>query len=178
MAARRLIALLLALMAISVIATALAPPQRGGEQSSTTTTTSDPGPEAPEEKSGTTEPSLIAASVDASSPRTNDPVQAAAGDQLALTVRAASTQQIEISGLGLYDVAAPGAPARFDLVLRDEGRFAVLAEGERVATIFVGVEPAKKQRSKRDPAQSAAGRNEEPEPKGQKPRESGSSVAA
>jgi hypothetical protein len=135
MAARRLIALLVVLLVISSIATALAPPQDGGEESSTTsTTTSEP---APDDGRAAADAGVVTASIDALA-KDNDPVEAEVGDQLALSVRSPKTSEIEIPALGLYDTAAPGAPALFDVVLRSGGELEVLADGKPAGTIRVG----------------------------------------
>ncbi len=46
-------------------------------------------------------------------------------------MRAEETTAVEIPELGLLETASPGGPARFDLLLREPGRLAVLAEGGR-----------------------------------------------
>ena len=53
-------------------------------------------------------------------------------------MRSERTATVEIPELGLLETAGPGAPARFDLLLREQGRLAVLADGGRqVAWIVV-----------------------------------------
>jgi hypothetical protein len=175
MAARRLLAFLVALMVISAVAAALAPPQRSSEESSTTETTTSEAEPADTPAGG--EAGVIAATIDAGAAAENDPVEAKAGDQLALSVHSDATREIEIAGLGLYETAARGAPALFDVVLRDEGKFGVYANDELVATIFVGVKPAKPPRSRQEPPKGAAPEGNRGQT-GQGPRESGSSVAA
>ena len=70
-------------------------------------------------------------------------VTAAIGDRLALQVESEETAQIEIPDLGLLETAAPGAPARFDLFLREPGTYPVrIVGGATVGTIEV-TEPAK-----------------------------------
>ena len=171
MAARRLIALLVALLLISTIATALAPPQEAGEESSTTsTTTAEPAPDDEQAaKSG-----LVTASIDASADKEtgNNPIEAEVGDQLALSVRSSRTSQIEIPALGLYGTAAPGAPALFDVVLREEGRLEVLADGDAAGTILIGsdAQAGAKPRDEREP--------KETRPKGKGSPDGGSPVAA
>jgi hypothetical protein len=171
MAARRLIALLVALLLISTIATALAPPQEAGEESGTTsTTTEEPTPD----DARTGEPGVVTASIDASADKAKagTPIEAEVGDQLALSVRSPGTSQIEIPALGLYGTAAPGAPALFDVVLREEGRLDVLADGDVAGTILIGTD-----------AQAGAKPSDEREPKETRPkgkgsRDGGSPVAA
>ena len=69
-------------------------------------------------------------------------IGAVVGDQLALTVRTEETVAVEIPELGLLETAGPGGPARFDLLLREPGKLAVLADGGRhVASIVVRAPP-------------------------------------
>lgn len=149
MAARRLIALLVVLLVISSIAAALAPTpaERDGE-SSTSTTTTETGAEGQADGAGTSSPELIEATAEVPPPRDEDgapkrapepaEIDAAPGDQLALTVRTGETVAVGIPELGLLETASPGGPARFDVLLREPGTLAVLAEGGRqVATITV-----------------------------------------
>ncbi len=151
MAARRLIALLVVLLVISSIAAALAPTpaERDAESSTTTTTTTGPG--EPDDAGSGAAPLIEATAEvppprgDAKGGRQTEPaeIEAAVGDQLALTVRTDETTAVEIPELGLLETASPGAPARFDLLLREPGRLAVLADGHRqVAWVTVAAPKA------------------------------------
>jgi hypothetical protein len=145
MAARRLIALLVVLLVISSIAAALAPTPAEREETTTspvTTTPADAG------GGGGGGGELTELAVDVPPPRDGagkdqpkhepETIDIAVGDQLALTVRSERTATIEIPELGLLETAGSGAPARFDLLLREPGRLAVLAGGGRqVAWIVV-----------------------------------------
>ena len=135
MAARRLIIILVLLLVISSITAQLArPPTAGeettsGETSTTSTTVEQDGP--PKGRllrrrvaAGTAEPTEI---------------RAEAGDQLELVVSVRRPGSIQIPGLGLLEAAAPGSPARFDLLLRRPERLRVLGPGgEPAALIIVG----------------------------------------
>jgi hypothetical protein len=143
MAARRLIALLVVLLVISSIAAALAPTPAEREE-----TTTSPVTTTPADAGGGGGGELTELAVDVPPPRDcagkdqpkHEPetIDIAVGDQLALTVRSERTATIEIPELGLLETAGPAAPARFDLLLREPGRLAVLAGGGRqVAWIVV-----------------------------------------
>jgi hypothetical protein len=172
MAARRLIALLVALLVISSIATALAPPPADDDETDSTSTTTT----APDPKAGTPEPGVVEAVIDTAA-KESAQVEADVGDQLSLMVRSDTTSQVEIAGLGLSGVAAPGAPALFDVVLREEGSLEVTADGRPAGEIVVGgkAEESAKQSSEQDPTE------EKPQagpPKERERQASGSSVAA
>ena len=127
MAARRLIIVLLVLFGISVAAAAIAPDRQGGligasdsdstSTSSSSTTSTSP---APTTAAGET----LTARIDASSARP-ETVEGFVGDQLELSVRSRNGQVIEIGEYGVTDFAAPNAPATFDLLLREPGRFPI-----------------------------------------------------
>lgn len=134
MAARRLLIVLVLLLAASIVAAALAPDRRTQllpEESSTTTTTTSTAVEPTGE--------MLARRIDASveEPET---VRASPGDQLALAVGVPDQpgRTIAIEEFGVTEFAAPAAPARFDLLLRDPGRFAITDErGEIVGRLVV-----------------------------------------
>ena len=127
MAAKRLIIVLLVLFGISVAAAAIAPDRQGGligadsnstSSSSTSTTSTSPAPATP---TGET----LTARIDASSSRP-ETVEGFVGDQLELHVASRGNGRvIEIGEFGLTDFAAPEAPATFDLLLREPGRFPI-----------------------------------------------------
>ncbi len=129
MAARRLIAILIVLMVISTFAAALAPRQQRSETTTTETTT-------------TVAPALPGGElVEALVPPDPDPpaaIEARRGDQLDLRIRVADPAPVTIPDLGLSTFATPGDPARFDLLLRERGRFAIEVGGDRVGRIEVG----------------------------------------
>ena len=120
-AARRLIIVLVVLFAVSIAAAAIAPERRqlGGEDSSTTTTTQ---PE--EESTDGPEGAIVEARIEASAAKP-ETVRVGVGDQLVLDVASGTTRQVAIEPLGLLGPAAEGAPARFDLLLREPGALPV-----------------------------------------------------
>ena len=126
MAARRLVAVLVVLLAISIVAAAIAPERQSGllgdESTSTTTTTA---PQADPTTSG----ELIRTTISATA---KDPevVRARAGDQLELMVTSDAWVEIEIPDFGLLEAANPDAPAVFNLLLRRSGELPIVeAEG-------------------------------------------------
>jgi hypothetical protein len=130
MAARRLVALLVALLVISTLAAALTAPGPDRE-SQPTETTSEP-------ESGPPRPGrLIEATLNTSDKRPGR-VEARRGDQVALIIRSASPGQVEIPAFGRLEDVEPGAPARLDLLLERTGRFTVrLAGSGRVIGLIV-----------------------------------------
>jgi hypothetical protein len=120
MAARRLIALLVALLVVSTLAAALTAP--GPERQSPTEGESEPEPRS------TGGGRLIEATLNASAKHPGR-VEAQRGDQVALTVRSTSPGQVEIPAFGLLEDVAPGAPARFDLLPERTGSFEVRLAG-------------------------------------------------
>jgi hypothetical protein len=126
MAARRLLILMLMLLAVSTLAAALIPPdaRRQGTTSTTSTTT------AP--TSDATGGRLIERTVRVAG-KGSRPIAIRLGDQLALTVSLGFVDQVEIPAFGVLEDAAPGAPARFDLLPDRTGHFDVeLVEAGRV----------------------------------------------
>lgn len=133
MAARRLLIILVLLMAASIAAAALAPNRTGqglSTSETTTTTTTAPDPDPTGES--------VTARVDASvgKPET---VEGFVGDQLELSVGSDPPRTIEITPFGLIGEAAPEAPARFDLLLRDAGAIPITdaLTGDVVARLVV-----------------------------------------
>ena len=125
MAARRLIIVLLVLFGISVAAAAIAPDRQGGligasDSDSTSTSSTTSTSPAPTTAAGET----LTVRIDASSARP-ETVEGFVGDQLELNVRSRNGQVIEIGQYGVTDFAAPNAPATFDLLLREPGRFPI-----------------------------------------------------
>jgi hypothetical protein len=128
-AARRLIVVLLALLVVSSIAAALAPVRPPEDDPETTTTTTIEPPPPGELVRRTIE-------VGAKRPPT---IALELGDQLALTVTAERSAEVEIAGLGELDHVDPNAPARFDLLPREPGTYEVrlLDSGRTLGTIEV-----------------------------------------
>jgi hypothetical protein len=159
-AARRLIIVLLVLFAISVAAASIAPDRKGGglfgpsgssSSSTTTTTTAPPPPEA----TGSALKARIRASADR--PET---VEGFAGDQLDLDVVSDRTIVVEVAEFGITETAAEGAPANFDLLLRDPGRFEItdLDSGKTVGRLVVRKpKPDKPGKAGGDAKQDSAG---------------------
>jgi len=126
MAARRLIVILVALFAISIVAAMIAPDRRGGmiggrttsttERTTTTTTTTSPD-ELPAGRA-------LSARIEASAAKP-ETVAGDVGDQLELTVASRRARAIEIPAFGVTEEAAPQAPASFNLLLRRPGRLAI-----------------------------------------------------
>ena len=131
MAARRLIAVMLVLLLISSLAAALAPVDRSEE---------DGPPPAPVSPSETTanEGRVVTGVIDASAER-EQTVKARVGDQLQLRVTSKRPGTVELGRIGDTDDVDPAAPARFDVLLIDDGKFPVriLEGGRRIGTIEV-----------------------------------------
>lgn len=131
MAARRLVVVMLVLLVISTVAAALAPvpPPEGTE--TTSTATSPPPPLTP------VGGEFVSARFAPGEGRKRLKLQA--GDQLRLEVETASAQTLELTGTGLTDNAAPGAPARFDVLLRRPGHYTVQPLGRPTEPVGVVV---------------------------------------
>jgi hypothetical protein len=126
-AARRLLVVMLVLLGVSILITALfpGPTERDGERESTERI----APAPPQPTSGG---ELVTARIDADreEPAT---VSLQVGDQLALTVRSQRADEVEIPELGLLEVVAPLAPARFDILAWEEATYSIrLVEEDRV----------------------------------------------
>jgi hypothetical protein len=134
MAARRLLLILLILLAISTVAAFLAPAPRDGVNDRSTPRRTTPAPRHAEEPRGR----LVHASMDASEPRPAT-VRLHVGDQLSLRVRSDVSDQAKIAGLGLIEAVDRDAPARFNVLADTPGKFAVrlVRRHERVGTIAV-----------------------------------------
>ena len=145
MAARRLIIVLLVLFGISVAAAAIAPDRKGGligasDSDSTSTASTISDSTAPTAATGAT----LTARIDANSARP-ETVEGFAGDQLELAVTSRGKGQvIEIGEYGVTEFAAPNAPAVFDLLLREPGRFPITdGDSGRIVGRLVVREPEK-----------------------------------
>ncbi len=117
MVARRLLIIMLILVGISTILPALVPPPATREDTSQTTITSDPPATAADGR-------LVRRTLNADVSRPTV-VKLALGDQLSLKVTSRRFAEISIPKLGLLADAAPGSPARFDILAEEEGGFAV-----------------------------------------------------
>jgi hypothetical protein len=143
MAARRLIIVLLVLMGISTIAAILAPPIEDRSSDTDTESTTAAGtegePGAGEEGSTGV---LIEQTIGAFGKQAV--LGGVVGDRLALTVTSPRPTNVQVPALGLFEFADRGAPARFDLFLREEARYVVERDdGTAIATIEVaGPTPA------------------------------------
>lgn len=131
MAARRLLIVMVILLATSTLAAALVPvPEEQGADEERTTT---PPAASVEADSGDRE--VVEAEVAAGAGRPRE-IRVDPGDQLSLTVTRSAPGPVTLPAFGLAGFAEPGAPARFDILIRRPGRFEVKAEGSgTVATI-------------------------------------------
>jgi hypothetical protein len=135
MAARRLVALLVALLVVSTLAAALTAP---GPERESQPTEGASEPESGSPRAGR----LIEATLTASAKHPGR-VEARRGDQVALTIRSASPGQVEIPAFGRLEDVEPGAPARLDLLLERPGRFAVRLAGSGRAIGLIVVRHAR-----------------------------------
>jgi hypothetical protein len=125
MAARRLLILMLTVLAVSTLAAALIAPRP--EPVSPTATEHDDDAAASGPNTGGR---LIEVRVRTGALRA-ETVRLRLGDQLELTVRSRSDGQVEIPRFGLIEDAGPGMPARFSLLMSEPGSFAVRLAGKR-----------------------------------------------
>jgi hypothetical protein len=138
-AARRLLILMLVLLGVSTVAAALVPVDRDTGDDTTTTTTSTR--EAP---TGKREPKSIDAGAD--KPKT---IRVEVGDQLQLRVTSPRADQVEIPALDELEDVDPEAPAHFDLLLFDKGRFPVrLVEANRQIGAIKVAKPPRRGRTR------------------------------
>ena len=134
MAARRLVIVMLVLLAVSTLAAALVPtPESDDPQPPVTdTVTSGQGPEQEAGAANGARSALVTARVRVGEgePET---VKVRTGDQLRLLVSGRLADDIAIPAFGLLETMAPFSPARFDLIVDRVGRFPIRAErAERV----------------------------------------------
>ena len=146
MAARRLLIVMLVLLFVSTLAAALVPPRERDEQTGSGTAA------APESQPATTpeEPGgrALAATVDADSKRV-DVVPLRVGDRLSLQIRYGKPDQVEIPAFGLISAVDPDAPALFDILAEQPGRFRVrLLRGRRAAAVIEVSKPGAAKRRK------------------------------
>lgn len=105
---------MLVLLAISTLAAALIDPPETAEEEAAT----EPPPPPPSRGE------LIRKRIDAGV-RTPQVIRMRIGDQLALTVTSRRPDEVEIPALGELRFVTPLAPARFDLLARQEGSYAI-----------------------------------------------------
>jgi hypothetical protein len=135
MAARRLLILLLAVLAISTLAAALIGPRPTRQSPPAPTTAGDPprGQQA-RDRSGR----LIEKTVEAGRRRA-ETIRLRSGDQLELTVRSRVAGQVEVPRLGLLEDVGPDVPAHLSLLPDELGHFPVrlAGSGQTVAVVVV-----------------------------------------
>ncbi len=139
MAARRLIVAMIVLLVLSSVAAALVPLDSRTEDSSTETeTTVDrPGP------SGELHTETLRVG-----PAQPQRIEIRLGDQLALKVTSPVSEQVEIPAMGEIADVDPNAPARFDLLPFEAGRYAIrLVDRQRKVGVIV-VEPRRRERQR------------------------------
>jgi hypothetical protein len=129
-AARRLVIVLVLVLALSTLAAALVPPQAEREGApGGMTTRGKPGDGRRDERAPER---LVRGVVDAGT-RKRETIELRRGDELALTVRSPVPDQVEIPALGRIEHVSRDDPARFDLLPGLTGAFEVrLVEGARV----------------------------------------------
>ena len=138
MAARRLLILLLAVLAISTLAAALIGPRATRESPAPSTTAGEParGRQA-RDRSGR----LIEKTVEAGR-RRPETIRLRPGDQLELTVRSRLPGQVEVVRLGLLEDVGPDVPAHLSLLPSELGRYRVRIAGRGRAVAVVVVSAA------------------------------------
>jgi hypothetical protein len=146
MAARRLLIVMLVLLGISTLAAALIPQEspREGTTMGTTTSNSQPTETTPpaatspgnyfeeEVTVGGDKVPVIACSKRNRLKGICEPIRV--GDRLTLRVKSAETVELEIPAFGLIGIAAPAAPARFELLFRSAATYGImLTDSGRIA---------------------------------------------
>ena len=122
MAARRLLILMLVLLVASTLAATLISPQAEREETTARSgrTSGERGRDGTRHQLG----SRVSKTIEASA-RGTERIRLRLGDQLALGVRSATADEVEIPALGLIDDVDRDAPARFDILAQTPGRFEV-----------------------------------------------------
>ena len=170
MAARRLLIVMVILLGLSTLAAALVPQHalRGGAASSTatttttesTTTTAAPSPGRSlkaEITVGGKKVPVIAGPVCAKPKPGCEPIHV--GDQLQLQVLARSQVELSIPSFGLFGVAAPNAPAYFQLLLDQATTVGItFASTHRVAARVEVLSEAAAAKAVKRPARGGSGR--------------------
>jgi hypothetical protein len=136
MAARRLLILMLAVLAVSTLAAALVAPPRAPEP---TTTATDDIERAEAKPTGDGTGRLVEAKLNISRARA-ETIRARPGDQLALTVRSRTGGQVEMPAFGLIEDVGRDDPGRFDLLADRRGTFKVqiVGSGRVIGRVRVG----------------------------------------
>lgn len=145
MAARRLLILMLVVLAVSTFGAALiAPRPERGSGTATTTTQRDRSPMPARDAPGL----LIEARVQTGTPRA-ETIHLQPGDQLELTVRSRTAGQVEIPRFGLLEDVGHNQAARFSLLLGEPSSFEVrlAGSGRTVAHVEVAPERGEQRRS-------------------------------
>jgi hypothetical protein len=123
MAARRLLILMLVLLAVSTLAAALVPQgERDETPSNGGTAAGEPRPGR--ERSRPPPGALVRRTIEVA-PHGADEIELRRGDQLALTVRSGVADQVEIPAFGQLEDLTPEDPARFNLLPDRTGVFEV-----------------------------------------------------
>ncbi len=119
--------LLIALIAVSMAITVISQPLRNSLRSQTTTTSTSPPREGlrPTNRDRPDRAGLSKPMSTTFGPGANGRVSLETGDRLTLVVEVDRPSEVSIRGLGLTAFADPYAPARFDILPRDPGRFPV-----------------------------------------------------
>ena len=138
---------MLVLLFLSSLAATLVPVREPGDTSTSTTSTGTKEPRLP--AGGR----LVTARVIAGGER--ETVALRAGDQLQLRVTGKRPETVELIGLGGTDEVTPTAPALFDVLVRDRGRYPLrsLDSGKVLAMIEVR---ALRARARPEPASTPA----------------------
>jgi hypothetical protein len=153
MAARRLLILMLVLLAVSTLAAALVPQaerEEPGTNGGTATTEPRPG-----RQSRPPAGALVRRTIEVA-PQGADEIELRRGDQLALTVRSGAPDQVEIPAFGQLEDLTPEDPARFDLLPDRTGVFEVRLLAARRVIGRIRVRP-------REPPRDSRGRRAERE---------------
>jgi hypothetical protein len=122
-AARRLVVVMLVLLAISTLAAALVPAPKNSERTETGTTERKAGQKR---NAPAADGELLDGRIDARAGRPKE-LRIERGDQLSLAVSAPFGDDVEIPGFGLVETVDRFAPANFDLFATRTGTFPVRA---------------------------------------------------
>ncbi len=141
MAARRLLLLMLVLLGVSTLAAALVGNRPIREQGSGSTIASEARTET-EVAPPDTVPTGKSLAIKIKAGGKLKVVPISVGDQLSLAVGVRNADLVEIPAFGLLEAAAPGAPARFDLLATAPGAYGVrLVEADRLVARIEAAEP-------------------------------------
>lgn len=171
MAARRLVIVMLVLLAVSTLAAALVPTPESDDPRpvATDTATSGQGPEPDAGAAGSPEGRLVARRIRVGEGEKPRSVEVRSGDQLLLLVSGRLADDIAIPAFGLVETMTPFSPARFDLIVDRTGRFPIRAErAARVVGRIVSVAGSGRCASLRPPARGGRSRAEACAPGGRR----------